>query len=71
MGAVKRKQTEEIKILREAIAQLETENRTQKTRIDLLQKRLEDLPIEITTKLMKRLEELGLAEDETENNKSP
>ena len=41
-GQVKRKQVEEIKALKEVIAQLESENRTLKNRIDLLQQRLEE-----------------------------
>jgi len=41
-GQVKRKQGEEIKTLKEVIAQLESENRTLKNRIDLLQERLEE-----------------------------
>jgi len=41
-GQVKRKQAEEIKALKEVIAQLESENRTFKNRIDLLQQRLEE-----------------------------
>jgi len=41
-GRVKRKQGEEIKALKEVIAQLESENRTLKNRIDLLQQRLEE-----------------------------
>ena len=41
-GQVKRKQAEEIKALKEVITQLESENRTLKNRIDLLQQRLEE-----------------------------